>query len=242
MASVSFCAVVLLQVVAVGSANGADWPTARLNPQRNAFSEQPIEAALLEPAWVYRSSNPPSPAWHGPAKWDAYGDVRMHSMRNYDEVFQLIAVGSEIYFGSSVDDSVTSIDAATGRENWSYFTDGPVRIAPTFHSGKLYFGSDDGYAYCVNADDGKQIWKFRPQDPERLVINNGRFVPLLPVRSGVVVDGGVAYFAASLLPWKSSYLCAVDAESGSAAGEDLYVRELENMTFEGPLAISPRLV
>ncbi len=236
------CTFFFLQMAVTGQAMEGDWPTARLNPQRNAFSNQQVQASQLEKTWVYRSSNPPRPAWHGPAKWDAYGDVRMHSMRSYDEVFHVIGVGSHIYFGSSVDDTVTCLDASSGLEKWTFFTDGPVRIAPTFHSGKLYFGSDDGYAYCVNADSGEQVWKFRPLEPDRLVINNGRFIPQLPVRSGVVVDEGVAYFAASLLPWEKSYLCAVDAESGRSEGDGCYVRALENMTFEGPLAVSPRLV
>ena len=35
-----------------------------------------------------------------------------------------------------------------------------------------------------------------------------------PIRTGVTVMGDTAYFAASLLPWKESYLCAVDALTG----------------------------
>jgi outer membrane protein assembly factor BamB len=225
-----------------GPSHAADWPTTRYNAQRNAFSPGPVDATRLEMTWTYRAHNPPSPAWHGPAKWDAYGDVRMHSMRNYDEVPQLIGGDGHVYFGSSVDDTVTCLDAADGTEVWSFFADGPVRIAPTLDDGKIYFGSDDGYAYCLRAQDGELIWKFRPQPPQRLMLNNGRFIPPVPIRSGVIVDEGVAYFAASLLPWSPSYLCAVDARTGSPTGPGCFVRELENVTLEGPLAVSPRLL
>ncbi len=225
-----------------GSLLANDWPTFRLNAQRNAFSSAQIDPSRLVSTWIYQAKHPPSPAWHGPAKWDAYNDVRMHSMRNYDEVFQPIVVDRHVYFGSSVDDSVTCLDAQSGEELWSFFTDGPIRIAPTFSAGKLYFGSDDGHAYCIRATDGTLIWKYQPQAADRLVLNNGRFIPLLPIRSGVVVDQGVAYFAASLLPWEESYLCAVDADTGKADGANLFVHKLKDMTFEGPLAVSNRLL
>ena len=163
-------------------------------------------------------------------------------MRNYDEVFQPILVGQDVFFGSSVDDSITCLDAESGEEKWFFCAEGPIRIAPTFSDGKLYFGSDDGHAYCISASEGQLVWKFRPETPDRLVLNNGRFIPLLPIRSGVTVDAGIAYFAASLLPWKESYLCAVDAETGEVEGTGLFVNKLANLTFEGPLAISPRLL
>ncbi len=236
----ALCAVALLFNAETTYAN--DWPTARLNGQRNAFCAAEVDPARLVLAWTYRSPNPPSPAWHGPAKWDAYSDVRMHSMRNYDEVFQPIAAGECVYFGSSVDDTVTCLDTVTGEEHWTFFADGPVRVAPTFSDGKIYFGSDDGHAYCLRADDGQLVWKYQPKPSGRQIVNNGRFIPLLPIRSGVIVSDGIAYFAASLLPWNASYLCAVDAETGSTEGENLYVREVKDTTFEGPLAVSPRLV
>ena len=48
------------------------------------------------------------------------------------------------------------------------------------------------------------------------------FVPL--------VDSGIAYFACSLLPWKKSYLCAVDAKTGEPTGKGRFVRELDAVT------------
>ncbi|MCA9258636.1 MAG: PQQ-binding-like beta-propeller repeat protein, partial [Planctomycetales bacterium] len=220
----------------------SDWPTARYNAQRNAFSPADVDASKLIPLWERRTANPPSPAWYGPAKWDAYSNVRMHSMRNYDDAVTLIGADDRLYYGSSVDDTVTCLQAATGDELWSFFAEAPVRVAPTYDGGRVYFGSDDGYAYCLNASDGKLVWKRRPTPASRLIINNGRFIAPHPIRSGVVVDEGKAYFASSLLPWEPSYLCALDAQTGSPDELGCFVRELDAMTFEGPLALSDRLV
>jgi outer membrane protein assembly factor BamB len=62
------------------------------------------------------------------------------------------------------------------------------------------------------------------------------------VRTGVLVDDGTAYFGASLLPWKKSYLCAVDARDGSSEKRGCFVRELQDQTLEGPLACTDKLL
>ena len=129
------------------------------------------------------------------AKGDAFANLRdFQSMRNYDAVFHPIIVGKRVFFGSNVDDTVRCLDAASGKTLWTFTVGGPVRIAPTFHEDKLYFGADDGYAYCVNAETGKLIWRMSPSADadERMVLNNGRLIPFWPCRSGVLVDSGTA--------------------------------------------------
>ena len=56
-----------------------------------------------------------------------------------------------VYFGSSVEHTINCLDADTGATNWSFFTDGPVRMSPTVQNGKVYAGSDDGNAMVVTA-------------------------------------------------------------------------------------------
>ncbi|MGA0409822.1 MAG: PQQ-binding-like beta-propeller repeat protein [Limisphaerales bacterium] len=41
---------------------------------------------------------------------------------------------------------------------WTYHTDAPVRIAPEVVDGRLYVGSDDGMARCLDAMTGKLLW------------------------------------------------------------------------------------
>ena len=78
---------------------------------------------------------------------------------------------------------------------WRYTTDGPVRIAPMWYEGRVYFGSDNGAAYCLNGENGKLIWRVpaAPVDADPTappVLNNGRIFSRHPVRTGVIVEGG----------------------------------------------------
>ncbi|HID21478.1 MAG TPA: hypothetical protein EYP14_03650, partial [Planctomycetaceae bacterium] len=95
------------------------------------------------------------------------------------------------------------------------------------------------HAYCLDATDGRLLWKFAPGKRDRLILNNGRPIPLWPVRTGVLVDDGTAYFAAGLLPRRETYLCAVDATTGQPNGEGRYVRRFPSqVTMEGALLAS----
>ncbi|MFC1757721.1 PQQ-binding-like beta-propeller repeat protein [Planctomycetota bacterium] len=236
--SMRFCIVLILFFCPTLSI--ADWPVHRQNNQRNAKTEEHLDAARLVERWTWQSSHPPQPAWGGPAKWDAYAGIRdLKSMRNYDPVFHVVGSEGRIYFGSSVDHQVRCLDVETGTQQWNFTANGPIRIAPTFHEGKIYFGSDDGFAYCLQAEDGWPVWNVAAKQCDRQIVNNGNFISQWPIRTGVVIENGTAYFGASLLPWKESYLCAVDADSGLHDREGQYIHRVDEATMEGPLAIAP---
>lgn len=231
----------LVVVAGAAVARAEDWPTFRHDNHRSGKTAERLSAESLERQWTWQSPQPPQPAWAGPAKWDAFANLKpLRSMRNYDPAFHPIAVGGSVYFGSSVDDSVHCLDAASGKEKWSYTTDGPVRIAPAYVDGRLYFGSDDGRAYCLRAEDGRLVWRHRPVPAGRRILNNGRLISPWPCRTGVLVAGDTAYFGAGMLPWKESYLCAVDARTGKPEGPGRYVRPQSGVTMEGALLASQR--
>ncbi len=211
-----------------------DWPTYQHDNRRSGVTKESLPLPLSN-TWTYRSPVPPMTAWSGPAKWDAYSENDgLQSMRNFDPAFYVTAVGDAVYFGSSVDNAAHCLKAATGEERWVSFTDSAVRLPPTVGEGKAWFGSDDGHAYCVNAATGELIWKRRPAADPRLIPSNGKLISLWPIRSGVLLQDGQAYFAGSLLPWETSYLCAVDA----ATGEPRYLREETGITLQGALLAS----
>ncbi|MEE2780888.1 MAG: PQQ-binding-like beta-propeller repeat protein [Planctomycetota bacterium] len=239
----SYLALLLLLSTVTSSAL-ADWPTYRHDNARSGFTSESLPPEELKQAWHYATTRPPQPAWAGPAKWDAYNDIpRLNSMRNYDAALHTTVADGKLYFGSSIDDTVRCLDERTGAVLWQFTTDGPVRIAPSIAEGKVYFGSDDGAAYCLDAETGSLVWKFNPRDDYRKVINNNRTISFWPVRTGVTVEDGTAYFCCSMLPWKRSYLCAVDAETGKVEGDGRYVKELsENHSFEGAMLASRSLL
>ena len=216
-----------------------DWPTFQHDHHRTGYTTEQIDTQQLSQVWSWQSPDKPAPAWAGPAKWDAYAKIRdLPAMRNYDHAHQVIAAGNDLYFGSTTDDTMRCLDTTTGSVRWRYTCDGPIRIAASYDDGRLYFAADDGFAYCLDAQDGDLLWKFRPVEPDKLILNNGRLVPMWPIRTGVLVANQTAYFGAAMLPWKTSYLCALDAETGKPVGTDRYVKQLKETTLEGALAIT----
>jgi outer membrane protein assembly factor BamB len=233
-----------IALLGFGSSCAADdWPTWQHDQRRSGFSSESIDASDLSVEWTWNSNFPPQPAWHGPAKWDAYARIRdLPAMRSYDQVFHVVAVDGSAFFGSSADDSARCLELSTGKERWKFVTDGPVRVAPLVANGRVYFGSDDGFVYCLKASTGELAWKFRPVEPGQRILNNGRFIPLNPCRTGVVLNGDNVWFACGMLPWHPSWLCSVNAATGLAEGDGTFVRKLTGKTIEGAPAVSSDFV
>jgi outer membrane protein assembly factor BamB len=208
-----------------------DWPTFRHDNRRSSVTTATIILPLAA-SWTYQAPAPPQTAWSGPAKWDAYAsNADLQSMRNFDPAFFVTVVGDQLTFGSSVDNAVHALDVASGGERWQYFTNAAVRFPPTWHEHRLYFGSDDGQAFCVDPSSGAEHWRFRPAESTRQVPSNGKLISLWPVRTGVMIHEGAAYFGASLLPWEASYLCALDL----VTGRPNYVARQDGVTLQGAL-------
>jgi outer membrane protein assembly factor BamB len=78
---------------------------------------------------------------------------------------------------------------------WRFATGGKVVSSAVSRDGAIYFGSDDGNLYAVDALTGRQIWRFTTGGP----------VPSTPA-----VDAGAVYFASY-----DGRFYAVDAKSGA---------------------------
>jgi hypothetical protein len=90
-----------------------------------------------------------------------------------------------------------------------------VRFAPAASKDTVYFGSDDGCVYAVDAAAGALRWRFRAAPAPRLVLGNRRLISVWPVRGGPVLDGGRLYFAAGVWPMEGVFVYCLDAETGS---------------------------
>jgi hypothetical protein len=106
------------------------------------------------------------------------------------------------------------LETETGEEQWEFFAEGPIRLAPAAWQNRIYFGSDDGYFYCVNAENGRLVWKFQGVPSGRKVLGNGRMVSLWPIRGGAVIHEGRVYFAAGVWPLEGVFIYCLDATSG----------------------------
>ncbi len=198
-----------------GATKADDWPTFMHDNHRSGVTSEQLELPLSE-SWVFESAHRPEPAWPLPAKQDFWHHhYNLRATVTYDRAFHVVGTGDMVFFGSSADDKVYALDAQTGRERWTFFTEGPVRLAPSISGNKVYVGSDDGYVYCLSRDNGSLIWKYRAADAERMIPGNGRIISTWPVRTGIVVDEGNLYSAAGLFPNQGTFIFELDAENGS---------------------------
>jgi outer membrane protein assembly factor BamB len=184
---------------------------------------------------VWTSKLPPQPAWPGPAKRDAYNKVEhLESRLSFDRAFHVVSAKGRVYFGSSADDQVRCLDARTGEPLWTFFTEAPVRFAPTLHGDRILFGSDDGHAYCLAAKTGVEIWRYRAANRDVRVPGNGRLMSPWPVRTGITIRDDIAYFCAGLFPSEGAWLCAVRA----ATGKLVFKRPLQGTHPQGYMLAS----
>jgi outer membrane protein assembly factor BamB len=166
-------------------------------------------------AWVYRARHKPQPAWPPPAKQDFWHNkYGLKARATYDRAMHVVSDDQRIYFGSSGDDQLRCLDLATGNKLWTFFAEGPIRLAPTLHLDRVYFGSDDGSVYCLNAVNGSLVWRYRVAETDRQIPGNGRIISSWPIRSGVLIDGDRARFAAGLFPLQGTYQFILDANTG----------------------------
>ena len=80
---------------------------------------------------------------------------------DFDYATQVAIGDGLVVFGSSADHKVRALDVATGRQQWDFYTEGPVRFAPVIDGTRVFVASDDGRLYCLDLRTGEQHWNFR---------------------------------------------------------------------------------
>ncbi len=183
----------------------ADWPAYRHDAQRSAVTAETLTMPL-SPAWTLAPAQAPRPAWPQPSR-------EVHRI-DFDFAPQPVVAGGLVLLGSSADDTVRAFDAATGAVRWRFITGGPVRLAPHVAGGRAYFGSDDGFVYCVDLRSGEQVWRFRAAPGDDRIPGQGRMISRWPVRTDVLVADGVAYAAAGMWPSEGVFVYALNAKTG----------------------------
>lgn len=210
------------------------WPTWRGGNQRHGSTMAHVTPSAT-PVWIYQAAAPLRAAW-STAAGKVYEQLLLENRLNYDSAIHPIVVDGKIYFGSSVDHQLQCRDLASGKVLWSMFVDAPIRLAPSYSDGKIYLGSDDGCVYCVDAGNGQLIWKLRAGPTDDRLIARGEMISRWPVRTGVLVDQGLAYFGAGIFPHERVLLYCVDAGTGAAVWVQDHLSELD----AGRTGISPQ--
>jgi outer membrane protein assembly factor BamB len=139
-------------------------------------------------------------------------------------------------FLAGSDGAVRALDGASGKPKWTAFTGGRVFFPPTIAYGKAYVGSADGFAYCLAAGTGKLEWRFRAAPAERRIPVYGQLPSTWPVASGVLVEGGAAYFAAGMNDFDGTHVYALDANTGAIKWQNNGVGHLDAFSRRGAAA------
>lgn len=174
---------------ATGPRRQSDWPTYRHGPGRSGAASTLVPAKLDE-LWRRRL----------PGRLTA----------------PVVAEG-KLFVARRDAHQVIALDAATGKDAWTFTAGGPIDSPPTVYKGLCLQGCRDGWVYCLRASDGKLVWRLRAAPADRRIVAFGQIESAWPVHGAVLVDGGLACFAAG---WSSEtdggiHLYAVRPRTGT---------------------------
>ena len=191
-----------------GTSADTPWPTYRQDARRYAGTTAKVPAKGLKPLWKTKFKSGMSAP--------------------------VIAEG-KIFIAETDAHVVRALDAVSGKLLWKYIAGGRIDSPPTYHKGRLLFGSRDGWVQCVRASDGALAWRFRDL-PDKMICAFDQIESAWPVHGSVLVKNpstgsgqATAYFCAG----RSSYLDGGLFIYGldPATGEIRYQRQ-----FYGPYA------
>ncbi len=180
-----------------------DWPMWRSDFGRSASTQEQL-ADELYLQWTVKY----------PARVPVWDDPLNQNLMQFDRLFEPIVSDNKIFLGFNDQDKVIALDINSGRELWHYYADGPVRLPLAANKGKIYFTSDDGICYCLNADDGSLIWKLSLAPAGNKLLGNKRLISMWPARGGIVIKDDIIYTAASIFPMMGTFIYAINAETG----------------------------
>ena len=154
---------------AVSSANNAfDWPTYRHDPGRSG------RASTVVPANVKKT-------------WDIKAGRRLTS---------LVAANNRVFVADIDAHTVHAIDATSGKTDWSFTAGGRVDSPPALKDGLAVFGAADGYVYCVAANTGELVWRYRAAPLDRRMTAFEQLESVWPVHGNVLIQNDQVYAVA----------------------------------------------
>ncbi|MDO9339523.1 MAG: PQQ-binding-like beta-propeller repeat protein [Bacteroidales bacterium] len=180
-----------------------DWPMWRYDHGRSASTPEQLADKLYLQWQVKYSAR--TPVWDDPLN---------QNLMQFDRIFEPIVTDNKIFLGFNDQDKVIALDINSGKELWHYYADGPVRMPLAANNGKIYFTSDDGNCYCLNAGNGSLVWKLSLAPASNKLLGNKRLISMWPARGGIVIKDNIIYTAASIFPMMGTFIYAINADTG----------------------------
>jgi len=158
----------LKEETAANTKASEDWPTYRHNMARTGRASTKLPTELSE-AWSI----------------DLGGRLSATTIAD-----------GQLYVASIDTHTVHALDAENGSRLWDFTVGGRVDSPPTCYKGLVLFGSADGHVYCLRADSGELVWRFRAAAADRRLMSNEQLESVWPVHGSVLVRDDILYFVA----------------------------------------------
>jgi len=198
-----YLSVILCLLALQTEAQFYNWSVWRFDHGRSAASPEQLSDSLYL-QWQLKYS----------ARIPVWDDPLNQNLMQFDRVFEPIVADNKIFLGFNDQDKVVALDINSGKELWHFYADGPVRMPLAANNGLIYFTSDDGNCYCLNAENGSPVW-IRSLAPSPLkLLGNKRLISMWPARGGIVIRDNIIYTAASIFPMMGTFIYAINAETG----------------------------
>ena len=167
-----------------------DWPTYRHDAARSGSTKAAVKPTGLKQSWQAKLGG---------------------------KLSSPVVAGGKLFVASVDTHTVHALDADTGKRAWSFTAGGRVDSSPTIWQGRAIFGSADGYVYCLRADDGELIWRFRAAPAERRMGAFEQLESVWPVHGNVLVCG------TGILPVKGQHGQDARATVYCVAGRSMFL-------------------
>ena len=179
------------------------------------------EHSRLEKGPAYHAYKPSSPltgAARSSAEWPTYRhDVlrsgstpsavplslkRAWQVKPAEKVSQPVIAKGTVVISAIDEHRVIALNANDGSNRWMFTAGGRVDSPPTIYGDLVFFGSADGYVYCLRLKDGELVWRFHASPQDFRTVAFDRIESVWPVHGSVLVLDGIVYVTAG----RSSYL------------------------------------
>ena len=100
-----------------------------------------------------------------------------------------VFAGGRVFVSAPNAHEVHALDAETGQSLWMFTADGRVPHPPTITHGVCVFGSEDGFVYALNPEDGRLAWRHRVAPGTGRIFAYGSLASAWPVLGSVLADG-----------------------------------------------------
>ncbi|MGV3483768.1 MAG: PQQ-binding-like beta-propeller repeat protein, partial [Planctomycetaceae bacterium] len=142
-----------------------DWPTFRHDAGRSGTAAKPVPANLS-------------------SKWEVALGGRLTPP---------VIAGGLVYLSQIDSHTLHALDESTGKPVWTYTIGGRIDSPPSIHRGRVLFGGADGWMYCLTADKGELVWRYRAAPLDRRTMAYEQLESLWPVHGSLLIHNDMVY-------------------------------------------------